>query len=166
MNLTTRRARFAFLGLLVVMSLVGTACSSSDGDSAADDDLSAVVDTTSAAEASGSDGDDAGETPAGDFDCDLLGEHAAIIRGANGWVPQVDDAASFELIGGDLDVVDAAIEGLRPIQDIDGVFGPVREGLDNLSADIQAIRDGRYDEKVGVYMVAGINAVLGEEVCS
>ena len=65
----------------------------------------------------------------------------------------------------DLDALEAAIEGLRPIQDIDGIFGPIRENLDNMVLDIQALRDGRFAEKKGDYSAAGLSAVIGEEVC-
>ncbi len=145
------------LVLFVLVLMVFTACSSGD-----DTSVTVVTD--------GSDGGAAttavpAETGSAEFDCETLGAHATTLRGANGWVPQMDTAEKFEDFGGDLDAVEAAIEGLRPIQDIEGVFGTTREGLDNMATDIQAIRDGRYGEFVGGYNTTGISAVLGEEVC-
>jgi len=164
---TTHWTGSTSLFLVVALSLFGAACSSSNGDDAASPDSSDVEADASSDEESGDLGDDEGESSSGDFDCDLLAEYAATIRGAGGWVPQVVDQETFEAVDGleNLDKVDAAIEGLRPIQDIDGLFGPVREGLDNLATDVQAIRESRYDAKVGDYNVAGLNAVIADEVC-
>ncbi|NND03292.1 MAG: hypothetical protein HKN91_10945 [Acidimicrobiia bacterium] len=143
--------------LVALVLMVVTGCSSGDESS--------VTVETGASDGGTQTTAAAGDSGSADFDCEELGAHAAVIRGANGWVPQIVDADALELIGGDLDEVDAAIDGLRPIQDIDGIFGTIQEGLDNMAADIQAIRDGRYGEFVGGYNIAGINAVIGEEVC-
>ena len=144
------------LVLLVIVLGVLSGCSSSDEPSApVETDASATASETTAAS----------NASTGDFDCEALGAHAAVVRGAGGWGPQITDAELWEAIGGDLDVVDEAIEGLRPIQDIEGIFGTTREGLDNLAADVQAIRDGNYGDFVGSYNTSGISAVLGEEVC-
>lgn len=99
--------------------------------------------------------------------CDVAGEAAALLRGANGWVPQVVDAESNDLIGSTDSgaSVLAAIETLRPIQDIEGPLGSMREGLDNMEADIIAINEGRFDDKVGGYSIAAMNGVIGEEIC-
>ena len=50
---------------------------------------------------------------------------------------------------------------LRPYQDAEGeVFGTLREGLDNLEADIALARDQRLDERTGGYNVVAVATVL------
>ncbi len=171
-----RTTTYALFGVLAALSLTAATCSSTDADDS--DDGSPTIDIGSGVDVgSGVDIGDEPVVPAddddsvaatGDVDCDQLGAHAALIRGAGGSIPQIVDDETLELFEGDkyFDEIDAAVEGLRPIQDIDGVFGTVRQGLDNLAADVQAIREGRYDDKVGAYNTAGIGAVLGEEVCA
>ena len=146
------------ISMLMVLAFAAGACSSSDGEADASAD---VADTT--AEAS----DPAEKPDSSDaaLSCDEAGEPAALLRGASGWVGQIVDAETAELLGGDYEAVLNAIETLRPIQDIDGSFGPMRQGLDNLEADIMAIQEGRYGDKVGEYGTVAMNAVIGEEVC-
>lgn len=152
--------------LLVVLFAAG-ACSSSDDDTADDGAGSAGSDPTASADtdADADAGADAGtDTPAG-LTCDEAGPPSALLRGANGWLPQITDAESAATIGGDFNAVLQAIETLRPIQDIEGIFGTMRQGLDNMAADIVAVQEDRYGDMVGDYSVATMNAVIGEEVC-
>lgn len=150
-SVANRWVRLALSAVLLLLVLSGCSSAAEEGSPSAESEGSATAQEAGAA--------------VGDFDCEALGRHAAVIRSANGWVRQIDGPEAFDLIGEDLDEVDAAIEGLRPIQDIEGIFGTTRQGLDNLAADIQAIRDGRYGEYALDYNSPGISAVLGEEVC-
>lgn len=166
-NSISRTRPYFWTAIILALMLFSEACSSSSGTADASDPgdaVDAAQAQTGDEEAETADTED-GAPAGGDFDCEVLGKFAATLRGANGWLPQITDQESMDLFGGDLDAVDEAIEGLRPIQDIDGIFGTPREGLDNMAADTQAAREGRYSEMVGDYGVVAVSAVLGEEVC-
>lgn len=161
------------LTLLCAMALLLGACSSgSDSATGEEDETATTAEASETNDATSGDSDPAPE-PAddsanSDYDCDALGEYALTLRQANGWLPQVmaqESTEILEALGGDLDGLDAAIEGLRPIQDIDGVLGAPREGLDNMAADIAAVRAETYGESAGSYKIAAVSAVLGEEIC-
>lgn len=158
------------LALALATALILSACSSGS-DSAATDGNDGASTATSEPAPAGSDSDEPVTTdgPTDDqYDCEALAEYSLVLRTANGWLPQVMAEESPEMIdalGGDLDEIDAAIEGLRPIQDIDNLFGPPREGLDNMASDVAAIRAETYGETAGPYNVASITAVLGEDIC-
>lgn len=150
------------LALLVMLSLALAACSS--GPDTADPPLDGEVptETSVAAQPEESPSDDGA---GGDFDCDELTAYAMTYRAAASPISLIEDQVMMDDFGIDLDALEAAVEGLRPIQDIDGIFGPVRENLDNMVFDIQALRDGRFAETKGDYSAAGLTAVLGEEIC-
>ncbi len=117
-----RGARWAF-GVVAVAMLVG-ACSSG-GDTAAESEES---DATAAASAGGS------------VDCEFLGEQRVVIQANAVQMQVIDNQEGFDLMIGaeGLDAMETAIEAFRPYQDIDTIFGPLKEGLDNLSTDIAA----------------------------
>ena len=146
------------ISMLMVLALAAGACSSSDGEA----DTSADRADTTTESGDSAEEPDAGEAP---LSCEEVGEPAALLRGANGWIIQVVDADSDALLGGDYEALLQAIEDLRPIQDIEGLFGTMRQGLDNLEADVIAIQEGRYDDKVGEYGIVTMNAVVVEEIC-
>lgn len=153
--------------LVGVLTISLAACSSgSETTSSSDDGDAAETPTTQSEPAQNGEGPTEESASGGNSDCETMEQHAAVLRSANGWLPQIVDEEQMRLFSVDLDLVDEAIDGLRPIQDIDGLFGTSREGLDNMATDIQALRDGQFDEKVGEYDVAGLTAVIGEEICS
>lgn len=166
MRYSSPTARFVALMLTIV--LAASACSSGDDDTAGDS-----TDETAAATADGTaDTDDEPESEGNEeseggsaLSCADAEEASAWIRGANQAMVQISDAGTDELFGLDYDEILGAIETLRAIQDIDGIFGTMRPGLDNMEADIAAIQEGRYDDKVGEYGVIAMNGVIGEEVC-
>ncbi|MFN3218380.1 MAG: hypothetical protein ACE367_17950 [Acidimicrobiales bacterium] len=78
--------------------------------------------------------------------------------------PDVIDEALGE---GGLAAMEEYVVLLRPHQDVEaeGGLGSLREGLDNLEADIAATRDGRIDERVGGYSATAVSAVLAAIGC-
>jgi hypothetical protein len=150
------------LTLSIALTLALAACSSGSdtaepspaGETPTEESVAATPDEIP-------DDDDAG----GDYDCDELTGYAITYRAAAAPIGVTEDQETMDASAIDFDALEAAIEGLRPIQDIDGIFGPIRENLDNMVFDIQALRDGRFAEKKGDYGAAGLVAVIGEEVC-
>ena len=161
---TTRRLAAA----VCAMALLLGACSSSADSTEAAEDATTAPEPTETPAADDAPASEEQALNSGDYDCEALSDDLIILRSASGWLPQVMDQGSQELLdafGGDLDAIDEAIEGLRPIQDIDSVLGTGREGLDNMSADVAAIRAETYGESAGSYGVAALTAAWGEEIC-
>lgn len=158
----TTRPIWRLLVLPVAFSLALAACSSgSDATEPSPVGETLTEEPAAAAPDDSADDDSAG----GDYDCDELSGYAITYRAAAAPIGATEDQETMDAFAIDLDALEAAIEGLRPIQDIDGIFGPIRENLDNMVLDIQALRDGRFAEKKGDYSAAGLSAVIGEEVC-
>lgn len=158
-------------GVLVgVLVLFGAACSSDTTDPS-EDASEAAVETT---DDTGTESDAAAETEttdaaaAGGADCQaLLEARAGYVTSVNLFTV-LDDAEGIDLALGEdgLAAMEDYIVLLRPHQDVEaeGGLGSLREGLDNLEADIAAARDGRLDERVGGYSataVSGVLAVIG-----
>jgi hypothetical protein len=76
----------------------------------------------------------------------------------------LDNEEAFDFAVGveGLDAMETAIEAFRPYQDIDTIFGPIKDGLDNLATDIAAARAGefQYGEPSGEYPSVGINGLF------
>lgn len=157
------------VAVLVAILLFAGACSSStDSTTAASDESSADTGSTDVAESdTSSDDESSSDDDSASFalTCDEVIEPSNVIRGSHGWLQQISEENVADLAP-DYDRTLAAIEALRPIQDIDGVLGTMREGLDNMEADLVAAREGRFDDMVGGYSVASMNAVIGQEICS
>lgn len=164
------------IALLAAVLLTAGACSSGSDEATTTDTSADAAESAStdpepeAAEPESTEPEEAEAEPASGeaaLSCDAAGEASAVLRGANGWLPQVVDAETNELIGstdGGASVL-AAIETLRAIQDVEGPLGTMREGLDNMELDVVAVNEGRFDDKVGGYSIAAMNAVIGEEIC-
>jgi hypothetical protein len=162
---TTNWAARWVVGLVTVAVVVG-GCSSSD-DGAVETDAST---TTTQASGQGSvaeqptDGSDTGNA-----DCTLLGQHRVNLQSYANQMSVLDSEEAFNLAVGPegLDSMAAAIEAFRPYQDIETVFGTVQEGLDNLTTDVTAAREGQFQfgEPSGNYGVAGFSALLEELGC-
>ena len=144
--------------LAVSLVLALAACGGSD-DSSAESTVAPQQDATSETEA---------PAPADDVDCTLLGEQRPALQTYANMMTIVDTEEGFEVgIGASgLDTMEVAIEAFRPYQDIDTIFGPVREGLDNLTTDITAARAGtfQYGEPSGPYGTTRLSALL-DELC-
>lgn len=155
--------------MLVAILLSAAACSSGSDTTAAADGGSSdatVEETNSDSDESSQDQTAAvdGGDGANVLTCDEATDPSIIVRGSNSWL-----TATAAGNGGDLDPdYDStleAIEALRPIQDIEGIFGSMREGLDNMEADVIAAREGRNADMGGEYNIVAMNAVVGEEIC-
>lgn len=146
--------------ILLAVAFAASACSSGSGEGEVTSAAGGQDVTETAA-------DPQGDEPAGDFaiSCEEAGEAAMIVRASALTMGQLN-TENEDLIELDYDALLAAIEVLRPIQDVDGIFGPMRDNLDNLEADVAVLREQRYDDTVGDYGVATMNAVIGEEICS
>lgn len=172
MTLVRTPARLAAV-LLALFTIVGacssgsdeaTATSDTDSAAAADDDASsedATSESDTSSDQASSDGGDSGDYA---LTCDEATELITVVRGSNGWL-----TATAAGNGGDLDpdfdaTIDA-VQGLRAIQDVEGLFGTMRAGLDNVEADAIAASEGRNADMVGDYDFIAMNAVIGEEIC-
>ena len=157
--------------LVPAFALMAVACSSGDetaSETAADVDVAAQESADSSAEGTdaateNTDADAAdGDAP----NCDVLLEARYGLQGRGQTLASMEDV---DLIAETyppavLDEMDAQVELLRPYQDVEGVLGAPREGLDKLSADIAAVREGRLDDRVGGHGYATLNAML-DELC-
>jgi hypothetical protein len=165
--------------LVGVLVLFGAGCSSDTADSpeaTSEDATEAAVEATDDTEAgaeSGADADTSDATTdaaaAGGADCPALLEgRAAFVSSVNLFTVLDDPDVIDEALGeGGLAAMEDYIVLLRPHQDVEaeGGLGSLREGLDNLEADIAATRDGRIDERVGGYSATAVSAVLAAIGC-
>lgn len=166
------------LVLVPAFALAAVACSSGGetaNEAAAGADVAAQESVDGSAENTGSaDGDantdattDADGTAEGDGpDCEVLLEARFGLQGRGQTLASMEDvdliAETFPPAV--LDEMDAQVDLLRPYQDVEGVLGSPREGLDKLTADIAAVREGRLDDRVGGHGYATLNAML-DELC-
>jgi hypothetical protein len=165
--------------LIGVLVLFGAACSSDTADppeAASEDATEAAVETT---DDTGTDSDAAAGTETSDATTDaaaadgadcpaLLEGRAAFVSSVNLFTVLDDPDVIDEALGeGGLAAMEEYIALLRPHQDVEaeGGLGSLREGLDNLEADIAATRDGRIDERVGGYSATAVSAVLAAIGC-
>ncbi len=147
---------------LIVLTLLMAACSSGSEDSSPASPEQSTSVASGQAESS-DDTSDSGSTS--DLDCATMEEHLAVLRNVTGVIPQITDQEMMDVLAIDLDAVDEAIEGLRPVQDIEGLFGTSRETLDNFAANIQFLREGQYGEKAGPSTLVALTSVVADEVC-
>ncbi len=157
--------------MFVAILLLASACSSG-GDDATD---TAAIETETETEAAPAAEDEAEEeepsssSAEGDdgdlgITCDEASEAVITLRSSNAFLTATA-AGNGEGLELDFDATLAAVEKLRVIQDVDGIFGPPREHLDIIEADLVAASEGRIADMVGDYGWTAINAVVGEEVC-
>lgn len=148
--------RSLILGVSLVLALAS--CGGSD-DSSAEATAAPQQDATSETEA---------PTAAADADCTLLGEQRPVLQSYANQMTILDKESQFDLMIGveGLDAMETAIAAFRPYQDIDTIFGPAKEGLNNLTADIDAIREGQFQfgEPSGPYGTTTLSALL-DELC-
>lgn len=161
--------RLPLLALLAASLLVLGGCSGEDAGSGASaageptgSSLPATVDPEDAGTAEG-EASPASTDGATDSECRALQE------GYSGYVSTVnmftvlDKPEAVELGIGEagFTTMEEYAALLRPYQDAEGeVFGTLREGLDNLEADIALARDQRLDERTGEYNVVAVATVL------
>ena len=101
------------------------------------------------------------------LDCEALDRARVGIQGTAqqlGFLEDPESIAEF-FPPGALEEMEGHIETLAPYQDVEAALGSTREGMDNLTADIVAVREGRLDDRVGDYGLSAINAMLGEIGC-
>lgn len=158
-----------FAAILVLAS----ACSSG-GDDATDTASSIESETETEVDAPTAEDEAEEEEPssssaAGDdgdlgITCDEASQAVITLRSSNAFLTATV-AGNGEGLELDFDATLAAVEKLRVIQDVDGIFGPPREHLDIIEADLVAASEGRIADMVGDYGWTALNAVVGEEVC-
>ena len=100
--------------------------------------------------------------PPADVDCDALLRHRQTYVQMAGQMGVAENGEPFTLFStADFDAVEAAVEAFRPYQDVEPeVFGPLREGLDNMTADLPSVRDGSFTGASGTYKSVAIIPVL------
>ena len=151
-------------------ALAAVACSSGDDavtESAAGAEVAAQEAVDGAVEETDAGSDTDTDIDTGDVDCVALHQARTGIQGGAQNLSSMEDPASIAEFfpPATLDEIDGHIETLAPYQDVEGVLGTTREGIDRLSADILAVREGRLDDRVGNYGLASINAMLGAIGC-
>ncbi len=144
------KARKHVVATACALTILLAACSSGSG-STPESDASAPAEDNASEEAA----QPANNT---EYDCDELTDFVSVIRSATTWLPHVP--ATGDPSAESLDKIDAAVAALRPLQDFEGLFGTSREGLDNLTADVQAVRDGTFSERSGGYAAIEINQAI------
>jgi len=167
------RQRIAGLALICAAALVASACSTAsdqaDGTTSAPPTAPAQSDTgsTAATTASTAPQGTSADATSGDLDCEEFERLAGVVRGALPLMANTSDAATMDAFGIDLDKLDEAIEGLRPIQDMESALGNPREALDAVATDVQAFREGRFDDRVSsVTSIVPITDVIAQQVCA
>ena len=170
---STSRQHIVALALFCAAALIAAGCSTASDQ---------VSNTASTSPTTGAEGDtpstqaptastapqatDASSST-GDLDCEELERLAGVVRGALPLMANISDAAMLEAFGLDLDEIDEAIDGLRPIQDMESAQGSPRESLDAIAADVQAFREGRFDDRASsVTSIVPITDVIAEQVCA
>jgi len=160
----SRRARAA---TAIVAALVVVGCSS--GDSDPDESSSTPGSVVADVDPSGDDGvpEEPEPSPAADTlsadECRPLLEARPRLVTLGNLLPVAEDQETVEsMFGpGDLEAREADVALFRPHQDVQGeVFGTLRDGLDRLEQDIAAVREGRFDDRVGDYGLVSIVPVL------
>lgn len=135
-------------------SLVAEAEEDSSVESSPSDDVS----TAAAEEAA---------PPPADVDCEALLAHRQIYVQMSGQMGVAEGPEPFAIFSSaDFDAVEAAVEAFRPHQDVEPeVFGPLREGLDNMTADLPSARNGTFTGASGTYSSVAIIPVLEAVGC-
>ena len=154
--------------LLLALLLVASACSSDSADavdtSAADVGVpDADVSESSGDEASSSDAADSG----GDYalSCDEVREATLAIRLSKSWMTATA-AGNGDGLDPDYDATLNAVTTLRAVQDVDGIFGPIRGGLDVLESDAIAAKEGRAADMQGDGYESAALGGVEEVICS
>ncbi len=100
--------------------------------------------------------------PTADVDCQALLAHRQVYVQVAGLMAVAEDPEPLTILGAEsFDAAEEAIEAFRPHQDVEPeVFGPLREGLDNLAADLPSARDGSFSGASGNYGSVRIIPVL------
>ncbi|MGB7817152.1 MAG: hypothetical protein WBL35_00235 [Ornithinibacter sp.] len=166
--------RRPLLALVAASLLVLGGCSGEDADSGA----TAAGEPTSASLPATPDSEDAGTQESGASSAAADGatdsECQALQEGYSGYVSTVNmftvldkpEAVDLGIGEAGFTTMEAYAALLRPHQDAQGeVFGTLREGLDNLEADIALARDQRLDERTGEYNVVAVATVLEAVGC-
>lgn len=155
------------LALLLTLGLTAGACSSGsdDADAAASSGSNTEQEASTGTEESGADDSEqpSEEAPAA-LDCQEAADAAAVLRGATGTMGQLSPENEADI---SLDYVSIreAVDTLRAVQDLEGPIGTMREGLDNIEADLIVLEEKRYDDVAGGYAVAKINGVIVDVLC-
>jgi len=149
---------------LAAITLVAGACSS-----AQDNADGGLITTTESNEPAPAADEPAEESATAGTDCEFLGAQRVALQSYAAQMTVLDNEETFDLAVGDegLDAMETAIEAFRPYENIDTIFGPIKEGLDNLATDIASVRAGefQYGEPSGTYSLVGINGLLEELDC-
>lgn len=166
------RAARTTLPLLLVLSLLAAGCSGAVDEALADaaDDLeAAAAEVEQAAGEAAEDVEQVEEVAeVGDVDCvALLTHRMSYVQIAGTLGVHEEPSAPLEIHGeSGFALAEEAIAAFRPYQDVQPeVFGPIREGLDNLENDIQAVRDGSFTGATGGYSSVAIAPVLATLGC-
>lgn len=154
------------LALLLTLGLTAGACSSGsdDADAAASSGSNTEQEASTATEESGADDSEQPSEEAAALDCQEAADAAAVLRGATGTMGQLSPENEADI---SLDYVSIrdAVDTLRAVQDLEGPIGTMREGLDNIEADLIVLEEKRYDDVAGGYAVAKINGVIVDVLC-
>jgi hypothetical protein len=164
--------RGALRSAILVGALIVAGCGSDDsgGDAGADDPV-AEVDAGDDAPTGTSEASETESTSAdlGDVDCPALEEAALGIRDVGTQMTVLDDPevlATMVFESTSVEQMQAYIGVMRQYQDVEGEsFGTMRDGLDNLEADLAAYSDGRWDERVGEYPLVQVVEIFNELGC-
>lgn len=177
-DLATRPSGMRLTCILMTVALILAACSSATDEQAAEVN---VPDADVALDEDVVEESDDGETESGaeeeptetageltEDECiDLFlnrGPYSTIAGGLSRSSSQAEAEVTLEAV--DIAASRASIEMYVPFQDVvPEVFSPLREGIETLSADLDAFEAGTFSGSTGDYGVVNIAAVLAELGC-
>ena len=176
-DLAARPDELRLVGILMTVVLILAACSSTTGEQAADGDASdtdVVLEVDESADADDG-GTESAEAEAAETAGELTedecielflnrGPYSTIAGGLSRSASQAEAEVTLEAV--DIAESRASIEMYVPFQDVvPEVFSPLREGIETLSADLDAFEAGTFNGSTGDYGVVSIAAVLAELGC-
>ncbi len=160
------------VAFVVAFGLLSSACSLELGD---DETTTAEAESPVAQadgeQAAGADAEEAtteeatteeAAAPAADVDCEALLVHRQVYVQVAGLMAVAEEPEPLTILGAEsFDAAEEAVAAFRPFQDVEPeVFGPLREGLDNMTADLPSARDGSFSGASGNYGSVRIIPVL------
>lgn len=167
------RKSMRLIALFLALVLAAGACSSdsettTDAADAGSEEASSGTEPPSGADEEVSDDEAAGGDDDGNaayaLECQEAGALSGTLRSANGLLQQINEENAGDL-SPDYEGILAAIEGLRPIEDVEGPIGSMSEGLDAMEVDVAAAQAGRYEDIAGGYNISKMNGVIVDVIC-